>query len=277
MPIVKKYYKKKRKYKRKKRARAKVSKNLKKQLNKLILKKLDDAQEDKYMIPDAYTSLRPGDTDDNASHFGYLQAITPSFPRGTSVSERIGDRVRVKFMSLIMTLCGHNYSGGVATNTSNTLNLVPFANPVKIHVFRCRQGVVPTVPLLEGKYRRQGLWPQDLIQEVDEQHIKQSIQKLSTTTCVLKYKQMFGNIEDNSTGTPVVECTLYSIPQYSYKEIHIPVNEKWEINEANNEPMKWGYYLFIDYGYQNWRRPYDTTHLAMPNVDFRLRVVFEDA
>ena len=287
MPAQRKYTKKSNG--KKTNGRKKSSNGVDKATKSYVDKKLDDAKEDKYLVDIAPINLTQSDAQNDGVHFGYLREITPSFTKGTGVNNRLGNAIFLKYMSVHLTCLPHNYSGSLAQATSNPINTVPFANPIKVNIFRIRAGLggvlnnPPTVPDLLAKYRRQGVFPQDVLQNTAEQTIKQSIQKIKTLEMVPKYRSGFANVENMSTGVPVTELCIYSIPQETYAECNVSIRQKMLINdnaaEAQlvNKPMKWRYFIYIDYCHQWWRSAYDRTLLQMPNMSMRYRWVFEDA
>lgn len=280
-------YKKRPSKKSRRRKKVQISKKFEKELDTMLNKKLDAAKEDKYLVDAVPHQLRFVDANNDAVNNLYLKEITPTIPKGDSVNDRIGNSVYLKYMSLNVMMQGHNYSGSVAQGSANGTNLVPFRNPVKIHICKVRAGLggvlnsPPEAQDFLAKFRRQGVWPQDLIQVTDKQTIRHSIIKLKTLTMVPTYRTAFGNVETGSP--PVVEMCIYSIPQDTFASCHVPIKQKWLINDNSSEtalfnrPMKWRYFLYIDYCHEDWRTGYDRTHLEMPNIDFRLRWVFEDA
>lgn len=243
----------------------------------LIDKKLDARIEDKYLLDVNYTSLRTGDADNDSTHFGYLRDITPSIPKGTDENNRVGDNVFMKFMSIQTVLKGHNFAAGVTLAETNALNLFPAGIPVDCHLFRIISGEIPTVADMSATYRREGLWPQDVVQDDDEIKQKLKIQKIKSFRLKAQYRTIFGNQEDTSTGTPVVDCVAYSVPQMTFHTENVSIKQKWLINDTTNFPMKYSYYLYVDYKPQAWRQHYDTQLLSMPDLDIRFRWVYEDA
>lgn len=261
---------------RKKRPR-KTAAVTKKKVKKMIDVALDRRIEDKYLLESAYTALRAGDADNDATNFCYLQEITPGFSAGTAVNARIGEKVFWKGFKLMMRMRPIQYENGAAVSVSNSTNVVPITDSVKVWIISAPRDVTIAPSDLLVKFRRQGQWKQDVIttRKDDFPELKY-VRKI--TKKPIKLRRKFRTISGYPvTGAGVDRAFLFSVPQMVYRDLFVPIKKKILLDNASGYPLKSKYYMFIQYGIGAWRTGYDTNTATMPEIDFRTCHIYEDA
>lgn len=251
-----------------------LSKCQAKAVKKIVESKLDNFVEDKYQIESTYTALRAGSADDDALNKCYLKEITPGFALGTGPNNRVGNKVRVKFLGMQLRMKPHQKAATVTAGATNTTDPFPSTEKVKFWIIRTPANVQVDPDDLLTKYRRYGLWPQEVVQDVPSQQTKPSVKTLYKFNMSPRYRML-----SSQTNTDINSVmTVYSIPQWSLKDIVVPFNKQILLNATTSNPIHHRYFLYIQYqSYFQDDLPGNWQDVEMPLVDIRTRWVYEDA
>ena len=289
--------KSKRSTKRRGRAKPKkMTKTMVRAVKKIVEKKLDTAIEDKYINDSAYHD-HSGDWDTN-SRSGLFN-VTPTITKGDGKSERTGNSVSLKFLRMYWRLLPAKFHRKVETMDSNpsyTKNPFPripsyVARFMKINRdLYSKLSTTELLAILNAKYRVPGQSVQDVLQNVGRKGMV-GIQLLGQTILKPRYKTfvsgstpLASQVTADGTGfdlapdhEPFVQ--VLSIPQYTFKEqILSKVKQKIVMQDTDNLPMKYQYFVFVQCGNNYIDATYDIGIDSAPQkLETRNCWVFEDA
>lgn len=272
MYMAKKTYKKSSSKKTSKKVSKHRSKNLellgvgaKKEVKSMIRQAMDVAVEDKYKLDTEYNS-KTGTWDDNTKTLAFN--ITPNIPTGTGIGQRLGNKVRLKYLRMFIrylpAIHQHNedISGDNPVNTTlNWFPVVPDAVCSLVRVTPDLKNNITDAQFREAvrcKVRPPGYAWQDFAQSVGNDSIN-GIKILDRFKLKARYKHMvcpFAPIAQSiaavgagyaSTPTYDPVVTVVNCPQYTYKNFYCAkVSQKIEIDDESNSPIKYQYWMFID-------------------------------
>lgn len=296
MPFRKKTkaIKKSRKGRFRKRKSKKSSVN-KKVVKQIVKQALDDNQEDKYLLDGSFTN-HAENYDPGTSTI--LFNISPNIHQGTDVSQRVGNKVRLKYFKSFLRLLPAKYSLS-ATMASDPTYITNFfrANPsYKCYIVRITNDIVNKLTsselrdVLRAKYRRPGTCWQDFAQDPGQKGLS-GIKLLHKFEMTPKwrvinstgdplamsggYDSLTGSI--NMSPTQVKQTRMVSVPQYTYKEIYTnSVAQKVEISNNDNGVMRYQYWMFVQCNTNYQNTSYDSIDQPQ-SFDMRNIWVYEDA
>lgn len=271
-----------------------VNKATKKLLNKMILQKLDQSIEDKYLLDTSFTDAK--------SHFdsgtmSMVFNVSPHITNGDEVSQRTGNKVRLKYLrTFFRYLPAKGGNHGVIDNSAPTYaeNWMAQKPDVTVYLLRINSQMIQNMSASDlrvacnAKFRSAGHCWQDYAQS-SGQEAAQGIKLLDKFIMKTNYRQVVcpfqpvnlsGTLTSSSfTATPVYQAaaTVIQVPQYSYKNlICSKLAQKIEMNDAFNNPIRYQYWYFAQFGNGYNNQSYNPI-LAPEHFEFRNIWTFEDA
>lgn len=253
---------KKRNYKKRRAPKKALSGRQATAVKKLVAGALDEAIEDKYRLDTLYGEHN---TDFDAATKTILYNVSPRIPNGTEVNDRTGNKVKLKyFRSFIRLLPARFHSQHVIDGTPiYAANWVPSVPDYKCYLLKVNNELMANLSSAEAraalvsKFRQAGTCWQDYAQDAGQKAVT-SIKLLEKWTMTPKWRQIvssFAPIDANGTLaassfslTPDYQANgvVTAVPQYSYYELYCnKVSQKIEINDTDNSPMKYQYWIFI--------------------------------
>lgn len=293
--------------KRKKHKKLQVSKSLRKTFNKMILKKLDQQIEDKYILD---TSFSDQSSTYDASTNTLLFNVTPNILQGDEVNQRTGNKVRLKYLRTFFRFLPSRYHYNRSVDVSNDQSITNTRNwfaqkpRVMVYLVRINNQLAAQISdpdlrvALNAKFKSPGHCWQDYAQSSGQKALSgiKLMDKFQMAqvyrSMVTSWQPLHADVTQMGSGqdfdlTPDHGGTAVqvSVPQYTYKNfLCSKVAQKLEFNDEEatppattvQGPIKYQYWYFVQVGngYNNsLYNPID------PPQDFATRNVwtFEDA
>lgn len=279
------------------RRQPKVNKATKTLLNNMILKKMDQQIEDKYILD---TGFHNHNDNFDAGTKSMVVNVSPAILNGDEVNQRTGNKVRLKYLrTFFRYLPGKGGQHGVIDSSSPTYSGNWFGDipDATVYLLKINSQMIQTMSAADlrvacnAKFRSAGHCWQDYAQSTGQQ-ANSAIKLLDKFTMQSKYRSVVCPFTPlNATGTfaagppetqtivPTYQasCTLVQVPQYSYYNLLCSkLAQKIEIEDVHNRPIKYQYWYFIQLGSGYNNNSYDP--IIKPE-DFSTRNVwvFEDA
>lgn len=295
MTYKKKYFSRKKQSKkapRRSRRRKPVKRNLskaqQKAISQLIDKKIDQSIEDKYKLDSSFTDNAAAGWD--AVSNTILLSTTPELDVGTSQSQRIGLKVKMKQVRIQIRMLPKFYS--TLTNTENTTdnlslsrNLFRNLPPVNVYLVAIPRDIHETTggsdirAALKIKFKPAGYYRQDFNTSV-EQNLVKAIKLIAK--CQLKQK--YRNISVYSPSFPLAGggesgegVQVLNVPQYDNAVIKHNFNKTWLFENSSNKPAKMTYYLYAEFSNKWYNTSYDGTIDRPEHFETRTLFTYEDS
>lgn len=245
-------------------------------------RKLDDLIEDKYVLDASYDPL--------ISHWDtatrtIIKEITPTIPAGTSVSERVGQKITLKRLSIQLRTRPVSFNLDPPINTSLMVfsnNLVSDTGRIRIFVVSIIENIASSLTesqlrvALGVKFPTPGTWKQDQALSDGHKAVK-AIKMLTKKTLNKKFRTFAVAAESQTAHTPFLlnKVQVINVAQYSHCYLNVSFNKKIVLN-VGNKPLTHRYYIFAQF-YDNWRNT--SWDPPAPPHDFAIRNlwVYEDA